>query len=263
MAMLSFNERSMWLLLAVLPLGGLAADPGPDLEPLLAQARRVQQADLTAWGELTFRRQVTRERLKAEGEVAERQELDFRVTPKGDGFDEELRFIEGRFPTRDEVREHRREARFTKRYKAALSGEDPRYGHGDFSMSHLLRRSSYVYRGVESVAGHRCHRLEFAADPEPPGGGVAARLTAATAGSLWLAVDGLHIVRSETHLERPIAAVGRLVKLRKLAIRLEGGAAGELWLPLRIVVESELSVAGKKIRKRNTFRYSQFEAASP
>ena len=87
-------------LLAVLPVAPRGAPAEVDLERLLEEGRRVQREDLLAWRKMAFRRQVTRERLDSQGNVTWTEELDFRVTPTADGFDELLTRIDGREPAK-------------------------------------------------------------------------------------------------------------------------------------------------------------------
>ncbi len=250
---------SSMILLTVLLLwaGPSEAGPQPDVERMLAQARQVQSSDLKYWGRLTFRRQVIRERLDGEGQVLERQELDFHIRPSPRGFDEELRLIDGQAPTRRQVREHRAAGRFNERYQTAVSGDAPRYDRGDFSLANLLRRPDYLYQRVETVAGIACHRLDFPPHPEVGGMSVEERMAAATEGSLWLAEGSLHLVRAETRTIRTVAALAGIVKVKRVAIRLETVAHGNHRIPRLIDVRSDLVIAGKRIHKRNRFRYSE------
>jgi len=207
------------------------AVPHRDIERMMDQARQVQMADLEFWSRLTFHRQVIRERLDGEGQVLEREELDFRIRPSPRGFDEELRLIDGQAPSRRKVREHRAAGRFTERYQTAVSGEDPRYDKGDFSLANLLRRADYLYLGREMIDGIPCHRLDFPAHPEVGGMGVEERMAAATEGSLWLAEGSLHMVRAETRTVRSVAALAGLVKVEGVVIRLETDALGNHRVP--------------------------------
>lgn len=238
----------------------VAGAPPPELESLVQEARQIQRADLELWARLAFRRQVTRERFDDGGRVIERQELEFRVRPSPQGFDEELLRIDGRTPTRAEVREHRAAGRFNRRYQMALYGEAPRYDRGDFSLAQLLRRRDYVYGGREEVAGIACHRLDFRAQPEVAGGAVEERMAAATEGSLWLAEESLHTVRTVTRMARPVAVVRGILRVEQVAIRVETAAYGDHRLPSLIEVRSDLVIAGKPVHKRNLFRYSELSA---
>lgn len=251
---------SSTILLPALLLWAGQGNPVPhrDVGRMMDQARQVQMADLEFWGRLTFRRQVIRERLDGAGQVLEREELVFRIRPSPRGFDEELRFIDGQMPTRRQVREHRAAGRFNERYQTAVSGEDPRYDKGDFSLANLLRRSDYLYLGVETIDGIPCHRLRFTAHPEVGGMSVEERMAAATEGSLWLAEGSLHMVRAETRTIRSVAALAGLVKVEEVAILLETDALGKHRVPRLIDVRSDLVIAGKRVHKHNRFRYSEF-----
>ena len=126
---------------------------------------------------------------------------------------------------------------------------------------HLWDAEQYEYAGLETVKAVLCHRVEMKSSPEPADDGVNARLAAATAGTLWLAVDGLRIVRSKTALARPVRLPLGLGTLDRFDVRLDsfelpGGAR----LPEEIDVLSEITVLGKTLRKNNRYRYSVFVA---
>ena len=88
-------------------------------------------------------------------------------------------------------------------------------------------------------------------------------MAAANAGSLWIAVDGLHTVRSRTHLARKVKLPLGVGTLHKLDITVDGQPVAEgQWLPRRIEVRTWLSVLGRMKRKRNTYRYSDFAEAA-
>lgn len=235
-----------------------AGEPVTDIASLLEPARRVQQDDLEFWGTLSFRRRVTRERLDADGDVTSSHELDFRITPRDGGFDETLTSIDGRPPTRDEVESHRRAARFTRRYEEALSGETGRSDDQEYGVSGFLHHPGYTYGGVETIAGRPCHRLDFAAQNAPPGAGRDERLWAATEGTLWIENRGLHLVRAETRLARPVALLLGLGKVVGVKIRLDAKPFHDHWIPASIVVDTEIRIIGFTTRKRNVFRYSDY-----
>lgn len=238
------------------PLGATAVDP--PVEPLVAAARRVQEADLEAWHRFRFRREVLREKLDGEGNVTSREKLEFRITPTPEGFDERLLAIDGREPRASQVREHRRKARFTERYREALEGgEDP----DDLSLFRLLYLGRQRYAGREVLDGVACHRIEFSPSEEPAGnGGAAARIGRAMEGTVWIAVDGLHLHRARARLREPVSLVMGLAHLRDLRIELDTVAVEEdVRLPGRIVVNTAAGVLGFSVRKRNTFTYTAYE----
>lgn len=233
----------------------------PDPAALLAEAQRVQARDLAAWESYAFRRQVVRRRLDAEGKVTFRQDLDFRIEPAtGGGFEETLVAIDGREPTPREVREHRREARFTAHYRQAREGRlGGVLGAGELDFGYLFRALGYRYLGRETVGGADCHHL--AIDPVGADSGAEADpLAAATAGELWLTVDGLHVARAVTRLTRPVSQ--GLVAIDRLEVRFEGRPAGNAWLPGRIELRSALG-GFLRLRAHNTYTYSELEARPP
>ncbi len=232
--------------------------PPPDLPALLAEAREVQRRDLETWHRFAFHRQVLRRRLDRQGEVSLRQVLDFEVEPAaGGGFAERLTAIDGREPTAAEVREHGREARFTKHYRQAREGRfGGVLGMGELDFNYLFGALDYSYLGREVIGGVPVHRL--AIEPlagDPPRG--SDRLAAATGGELDLAVDGLHIVRARTRLSRPVSQ--GLVEIERLEIEFESQPLpGGAWIPRRIEVSS--SVRGLvRIRAHNVYTYSGYE----
>lgn len=238
--------------------------PVVDPAALVSEARRVQQADLAEWGHLAFRRRVFRERLDRRGEPLDVMLLDFWVTPRGGGrFDEVLRGIDGRLPTRTEVREHRRARRFEKRYRTAFVGESEDYDKGDFSLAHFMTRPSYRYGGVETIDGMRCHRLDFPAQGEGGGRGVANRISRATEGTLWLETEGLHAIRAESRLVHPVSAMLGVLEIERVEITMTTQRFGNHRLPREIVVTTTSVLAGRRQHKRNRFFYSHHEAGEP
>jgi hypothetical protein len=248
---------------ALLAATGIAqpAQP-PDLPALLAEARRVQQLDLEAWQGFAFHRQVLRQRLDRRGQVTFRQQLEFEVEPvAGGGFDELLVAIDCRAPTAAEVREHRREARFSRHYQRAREGRfGGVLGVGELDFGYLFGALDYDYGGRRTEGGVDYHRLVIVPPEGEPGRGDDP-LTAATAGELGLTVDGHHLVRAATRLTRPVSQ--GLVEVERLEIDFEARrAAGGVWLPGRIEVRS--SVRGLvHLRAHNVYTYSGFERRGP
>jgi hypothetical protein len=250
-------------LFLVSPATGEDAGAEMDLDRLLEKGQRVQREDVLAWGKMSFRRQVTREKLNSQGEVTWTQELDFRVTPTDDGFDELLTGIDGRAPTDKEIREHRKAARFTKRYRAAAAGEMPDYNEDseeEYSLESFMLRPGFIYRGVETVDGQPCHRLDYEARPDS-GGGMEQRVLAATERTVWLETEGLHVVRLESRIVRSISGAMGMAKVLRLDMRIDAGYHGDNWLPRSIEVRSDVRVVFKTLHKRNLFRYTEFTRA--
>jgi hypothetical protein len=250
-------------LFLVSPVTGRTTPAEVDLDRLLEEGRRIQREDLLAWRTMIFRRQVTREKLNSQGVVTWTQELDFRVTPAGDGFDELLTSIDGRAPTEKEVREHRKAARFTTRYKAAASGEMPDYDEDseeEYSLESFMLRPGFIYRGVEEIDGQPCHRLDYEAMPDS-GGGMEQRVLEATERSVWLETEGLHVLRLESRIVRPVSGAMGMAKVHLLNMRIDAGYHGDDWLPQSIEVRTDVRVVFKTLHKRNTFRYTEFKPA--
>lgn len=254
-ALLAVSALALGAVLAARAAGDEPEPPDP--AALLAGAQRTQARDLEAWQGWAFRRQVVRRRLDAEGEVTFRQDLDFRVEPApGGGFEETLIAIDGRAPTPREVREHRREARFTAHYRRAREGKlGGVLGAGELDFGYLFRALSYRYLGRETVGGADCHHL--AIDPVGAGSGAEVDpLAAATAGELWLTVDGLHVARAATRLTRPVSQ--GLVAIDRLEIHFDGQPADRAWLPRRIELRSALG-GFLRLRAHNSYTYSELE----
>ncbi|MCG8456203.1 MAG: hypothetical protein MI919_07965 [Holophagales bacterium] len=256
----------MWLLswMTALALAGAGSSPAVDPASLVGEARRVQQEDLATWSHLEFRRQVLREKLDEHDAVVSTEVLDFLVTPLGDGrFDERLRRLDGRAPSASQVREHRRAQRFEKRYRTAFVGEASEYEKGDFSLAHFMTRPTYRYGGLERVDGILCHRLDFPADTAGiDRGGVASRLSAGTAGTLWLETEGLHAIRAESRLVQPISAMMGLVRVQRVNIEMTTLRFGRHRLPREISVTTTTVIAGRALRKRNRFVYGDHRPAT-
>ena len=240
-----------------------AAEPTPDLDLIIREAQRVQLEDTAAWPRFRFRRHVRTERLDADGDVTGSEELEFVVTPKAEGFDEDLQSIEGRQPTAKEVRRHRRLARFTRHYEAARSGEGSGALGGGYSLSLFLRRAAYRYAGREEIGGVPCHRLDFSPQEHDDLKGYEGRLASAMGGSLWISVDGYHLVRARTRMVRPVSIVLLLFRFRDLAVDLDSApVAPGVWLPRRIEVRADARVSFWPLRRHSVLQYSDFTPAA-
>jgi hypothetical protein len=241
---------------------GAAPAPAPNLTALLAEARRVQERDLATWRRFAFRRQVLRQRLDPDERVIARQSLDFLIEPiPGGGFDERLVAIDGRAPTGEEVREHRRAARFARHYERAREGSfGGVLGVGELDFGLLFSGLDYTYGGRQAAGGVAYHRVAIAPVGRDPGPGDDP-LATATAGELGFTVDGLHLVRARTRLAWPVT--WGLARVERLEIDFEGQpAGGGVWLPRRIELRS--AVRGIfRVRAHNVYTYSQFEERIP
>jgi hypothetical protein len=246
------------MVLALLAPGAPAVPP--DLDTMLERVREVQSADLAAWREFDFRRSVRRERLDDKGRVREREEWEFLVRPIQGGFDEELLRIDGRQPTRREVKHHRNKARFTKHYgKASEGGDDGLDEGGGYPLMELLGRSVYHYEGREWVDGVACHRLSFDAETGAEGKGVERRLMGAMVGTLWVTEEGLHVLRARARSAHGVNLPLGAGEISLLEIQYDNGpVTPEVWLPERIEVHSVGRIIFSKFHKRNLYLYSGF-----
>jgi hypothetical protein len=239
----------------------MPADPAdaPVASQLIARAAEQEVADVGAWYDYRFRRDVIRETYDADGTVTDREVLIFQCTPRGDAFDEVLIARNGRKPSEREVRKNLEAARFSKHLEMALAGSaDPSSDESFTALLTGLQLHEWRYHGFEKIRGLRCHRLEMLSSPEPEEAKLEERLVAAQVGTLWIEEDTLHIVRAEISLDRAVTAYG-LIHIEKLEIRSElGPVPGGGWLPHEIDMVSEVKVPLKRMRKRNHYRYSEF-----
>jgi hypothetical protein len=245
------------VLLAVSPAGAQGtADPSE----LILRAAEQELEDVGGWFDYAFLRRVVRESFDADGAVTQREVLVFRCTPQGEGFDELLIEVDGATPSEREVRKNREAARFTRHLKMALAGSSDPDSHESFTaMLGGLEQHAWRHRGLEEVEGRQCHRYDMLPSPEPKGASLEERLAAAQVGTIWLEADTLHITRAELALSREVTAYG-IIRLEKLAITsVHGPVPGGGWLPREIDVVSEVKVPFKRMRKRNHYRYSEFE----
>ena len=255
---------------AALPASAPAPAPAAvDINALVHRAQSVHRKDAVAWSRFRFHRTVRSERLDDAGAVLQASVLEFEIMPMTvGGFDERLLRIEGREPTQAEITRYREEASFSRHY-ATLGAADTDGGEeSGYSLATLLRLSAYKYVGVESLDGVAAHRLDFEPDPVPHGSGVAAKVTQAMAGSLWLTVDGAHLVRARAATVRPVSLYLGLGKVHSLEVLLEaapaGAAAPEVYLPRRLMISTNLRVFFSNQHRRRTFSYADFAPlASP
>jgi hypothetical protein len=238
-----------------------AAPPSAEeLRALVREAQRVQRVDAAAWAGYRFRRTARSERLAAGGAVEQASLLEFDVTPTaGNGFDERLVAIDGRASTGREVEEHRGAARFTRHYRTLSAGKDEQDMESGYSLSTLLRLSAYRYVGLEDIDGVPAHRLDFEPDPVAGGGSVAARITQAMSGSLWLTADGLHLVRARAATGRPVSLFLGLSRVRSLEVGLEAAAvAPGVYLPREVTIVTHARILFAAIHRRQVFTYFDF-----
>ncbi|MBI1950723.1 MAG: hypothetical protein HYS34_05085, partial [Acidobacteria bacterium] len=151
------------------PAAPAALDPGPsDLHFILSEAQKVQEADVAAWTRYRFARRAERQEIGESGEVVRREVLEFQVTPREDGFDEELLRLDGREPPAGEKERQRELGSFARHYRTMLSGVGHEEVEGGYSLALLLRLSSYRYAGLEDREGVACYRLDFFPDEARP-----------------------------------------------------------------------------------------------
>jgi hypothetical protein len=244
-----------------------AGPPPKDADPLdtmLHQARAVQKNDLAAWLNYRFHRGTINEWLDDEGNVDERSDLEYKVTPTATGFDEELVQIDGRTPTPREVESRRRAGNFEKHYRTFLGGggeED----HRGYSLADLLNMSAYRDAGPEVVDGIPCERMEFQPGPAEKTSGLAGRFLRVMSGTLWITRDGSHLRRASVRTIKPVPIFLGIIRIRELAPEYETAPVGDdTWLPSRIDLHVRMSVLGIPLRRRTiVLTYSEFERVDP
>jgi len=227
---------------------------------LIREAQRVQRADTLAWSGYRFRRTARSERLAQDGTVEQTSLLEFEISPTEDnGFDERLVAIDGRLPTEREVDDQRGAASFTRHYRTLTAGQDEQDMESGYSLSTLLRLSNYHYVAVEEIDGAPAHRLDFEPNPAGGGGSIAARLTQAMSGSVWLTVDGLHLIRARATTVRPVSLFLGLSKVRSLEVGLEAErVAPDIYLPRELSIVTNARVLFAAIHRRQVFTYFDF-----
>jgi hypothetical protein len=247
------------LTLALLP--GVSMAEEPDLAALLREAVAVHRKDLESWQSYSFRREVRRERLNKKGEVEWSLEFVLRVTPSTSGFDEELIEIEGRSPTEGEIKEHRKAARFTKQYKELLAGKvDHVLADDRITLPAIWEASDHSYGGLENIDGAPAHRIDFVPQPEQKKP-MTERLADSIEGTIWVTVDGNHLLQWQTRLVRPLSR--GLVKMEQLDLRVKCKRVGDAYLAEEAQVDVIVNLGTGDVRKRNRYRYSDFEESPP
>src|SRR3989441_384500 len=243
----------------------LASEAPPDLQQILAEAQRVQEADVAAWSRYRFSRRTEREDLDDAGEMEGREILEFMLTPIGDGFDEELVRLDGREPEPGERERHRRAGSFTKHYHTLIEGAGGQEMEGGYSLSLLLHMSSYRYAGRETREGVDCYRLDFGpGETRGPGSGLAWKVASVMQGTLWITVAGYHLAWAEAETTRRVPIALSLAKVREVRVSMESGPVGDgVWLPRRIEMLTPARVLVQSMHQRNLYTYSDFSRAAP
>ena len=173
---------------------------GPDIETLLREVQRVQEADHQAWHGYSFRRHVIRQDVDREGTPQVLQEMHFLVIPKDDGFDETLLEIDGREPTDKEVKQHREAGRFEKHWRESATLELDNPVGEDLALGEMLREQDHRIVGEEEIDGIRCHRTEFSPRPEPEKATTNEKLSHSMKGSACFSVE----MREKVHAGAPL-----------------------------------------------------------
>lgn len=239
-----------------------AAEPVPsDLQFILAEAQRVQEADVAAWSDYRFIRRAEHQDLGESGEIEDHEVFEFLVTPRLGGFHEELLRLDDREPMEEERDRHRKLGSFGKHYRALMSGASNDEVEGGYSLGLLLHLSSYRYVGLENRDGVACYRLDFFPDEDggPKEKGLAWKVARVMKGSLWIAREGFHVVAARAETVRPISLALSLAKVSEVQVSVECGPVGEgVWLPHRIEMRTRARILLNSIHRRNRYAYSEF-----
>lgn len=228
-----------------------------DLDSLLKEAVTVHARNLEAWQQYSFRRDVHRERIDKNGEVEWSLEFSLMNTPTEDGFDEELIEIDGRAPTAEEIEEHREEARWTKHYREVLAGKvDHVLASDQVTLPAIWEASDHTYMGREIIDGVEAHRVDFAPKPAQKAPMVE-RLADSIEGSLWVSVEGTHLLRWKTRLSRPLKK--GLIKMKALDLEVSCQPVGDHYFASEVEMASVVNIGFGDERKRNQYRYSEFK----
>ena len=252
--MKSASLACAFVFLLQIPALGLA-DP-PDMETIADEVDRVWKADVASWADYAFRRHVTRLSFDKKGREKFRLEMLFQVTPKDDGFDEELLEIEGREPKKGEVKDHRRAARFTRHYGQAGELELDNPVGEDLALLPLIQSQEYRFVGEDVVDEIPCYRYRFDAREEPPDLTTRERLRYALEGTACVSKIGYHLVAFEMETARSIKTAE--IGLNFLRLTIKGHAVGDAWLPKLVELQSDVVLLGTRLRKGNIYRYTDF-----
>ncbi|HET8948225.1 MAG TPA: hypothetical protein VFQ07_14700, partial [Candidatus Polarisedimenticolia bacterium] len=184
---------------------------------------------------------------------------DYEITPLQDGFDERLFKIDGLDPTEGQIEDHRRNGRFQKHYTTLLEGSGEQDAEGGYSISTLLRLAEYRDAGRETVEGVACRRLDFEPQQNPPGSGLEARIAEAMSGSIWLSLEGTHLVRARATSTRPVTLSLGLFKVQSLEVAFDAErVAPDRFLPRQLAIVSHARLVFLGQHRRRVFTYSEY-----
>jgi hypothetical protein len=237
-----------------------------DLQFILSEAQRVQEADVAAWARYRFRRRAEHQEIGDSGEIEAHEFFEFLVTPRPGGFDEELLRLDDREPLADERDRHRKLGSFGKHYRTLMSGAGNDEIEGGYSLGLLLHLASYRYAGMEDHDGVACYRLDFFPDEQagPKEKGIAWKVARVMKGSLWIAREGFHVAAASAETVRPITLALSLAKVSEVQVSVRCAPVGDgTWLPWRIEMRTRARILLKSIHRRNLYAYSDFLRLPP
>ncbi len=243
-------------MLAALLMATIGRANPPDLATLREEADKAWKQDVAAWANWSFHRLVERRGLDKKGTVDFRNDMEFQVTPRRGGFEEELLSLDGRKPSKRELSKHGKKARFSQHYLQAAEFNLRNPVGEDLALLPVIQSQNHVLVGEEVIDGIACLHTKFEARDSSTRGSLQERIAHAIRGNAWLSKDGYHVVAFEMETVRPLKKSG--ITLHSLRLRIEGQPVGEAWLPKLVAMESEVTFLGRRKHTRNAYRYTDF-----
>lgn len=240
----------------IMLVAGLSVAETPDMAKIKSETDRAWKADVAAWADYAFRRHVTRQTFDKKDKETFHLELLFELTPQTEGWDERLIAIDGAEPDEGEVKDHRKAARFSKHYAQAEELELNNPVGEDLALLPMIQDQEHRFVGEDVVDGVPCYRTQFDSRPEPSGLSPRERLKYAIEGEACFSKDGYHLVVFEMETVRPVKKGSTGMNFLRMTIK--GHAVGDAWMPKLVELRSDVVVIGKRMRKGNIYRYSDF-----
>ena len=250
-------KLTLLLLIVCLTMSSAIAQESPNIEKLLEAAIKAGEGeDRAAWAEHAFKRHVLRQKLDEEGVVTWRQEMIFQITPTADGFDETLLEMDGRPATAAEVEEHKKAGRFQAHYEktSELALENP-FGK-DLALLPLLYDQEHEYVGIEKFNGTPCHRIRWQAREESRSLPWQEKLKHAMKGTLCIAADDPDLIHADMETTREVKKGP--VKMDKVRIAFNARPVGDVYLPSKIEMVSQIKIPGRRFRTHNIYRFTNY-----
>ncbi|MEM7244284.1 MAG: hypothetical protein AAF533_03010 [Acidobacteriota bacterium] len=247
----------------------LAADtPEVDLDALVERARANAKRSEEAIVHYTFLQHETSVVRKKNGDVVEENERLYRVVPLEIGIVRELLEVDGRAPTKKELKKNEKQndrevdRETKKREKLAEAGEEEADESGSARLIELLSRTDYEVVGREMVDGRELIGLAFEPSVVEGEKGVTKKLLKHLRGTVWLDMETGEAVRAEAGNADRFRLKG-VVGVKDFSFRLEQVRVhDELWLPSIVEVDGLVSVMGLKRRFESVITFSEHRKAT-